>query len=404
MLAWKKNLYAIWVAEFFAVAGFGTISPILPFYIQELGVTDLAQVKLWVGMIQSAGSITLAIFAPIWGRLADSYGRRLMLLRSLFGATVMMVLMGFASHPWQLVVFRAFGGILTGTVTAATVLVASTVPREHAGHSLGLLQSAILVGSAAGPMIGGVFSDIFGYRPTFFLTAGMILAAALFVVRFVREEFTPTSIRGHFWRSVLPDFSILSRAPDLIFLLLVSGVVQIANSVLIPIMPLFIQSLSPEDTRVGTTAGLIIGLRALAGAIAAASVGRISDKIGYKQVLIVCIAGSAIAHLLLLWVTNPSQLLVLRVVTGVFLGGTLPSLNALIVVKAEKGNHGSVYGLSSSIRAGGTALGPMLGAGVAALWGFPAAFLTTVGILAVTMFPLTLGIRASQSPRRESGE
>jgi DHA1 family multidrug resistance protein-like MFS transporter len=147
---WRRSLYAIWIAELFAIAGFGAATPIIPFFVQELGIRDPAAVRLWVGSIQAGGSAMVAVFSPIWGRLADYYGRRVMFLRALFGGTVMMALMGLSSHPWQLLVFRSAGGIFTGTVAAATVLVATTVPRRHTGYSLGLLQTAIMICSATG--------------------------------------------------------------------------------------------------------------------------------------------------------------------------------------------------------------------------------------------------------------
>lgn len=62
--SWKKNYYAIWVAQFLAIAGFGSINPILPSYIQEMGITDIADVKLWTGIIQSVGAGAVAAYSP----------------------------------------------------------------------------------------------------------------------------------------------------------------------------------------------------------------------------------------------------------------------------------------------------------------------------------------------------
>jgi DHA1 family multidrug resistance protein-like MFS transporter len=382
MPAWKRNLYAIWVAELLAIAGFGSISPILPFYVRDLGVEDPAVLKIWVGAIQTSGSIMVAVFSPIWGRLADSHGRRLMFLRALFGGSLMMTFMGLASHPWQLVVFRGIGGMFTGTVAAATVLVATSVPKERTGASLGMLQTAILVGSAVGPLVGGTVADFFGYRATFFVTAGLLLSAALIVLTQVRESFTRRPHTGGFLSRIVPDFSQITSSPELFALLLLAATVNLAGGLLIPILPLFIQSLAGDGGMLGSTAGLIIGMRAFAGTFAAASVGRLSDRVGYRRVLLACTAGGVLAHLPLVLVTTPWQLLIVRILGGFFLGGTLPAINALIAVKAESGRQGAVYGLASSMSSTGSALGPAVGASIAAATGFAPVFLTAAAILA----------------------
>jgi len=81
MEAWKRNLYVIWAAELVAIAGFSVVMPFLPYYVQELGITELHQVELWSGALLAAQAVTMCIFAPIWGSLADRYGRKLMVER-----------------------------------------------------------------------------------------------------------------------------------------------------------------------------------------------------------------------------------------------------------------------------------------------------------------------------------
>ncbi|MBE3064743.1 MAG: MFS transporter, partial [Spirochaetes bacterium] len=115
MESWKRSFFAVLAAEFLASAGFNTSIPILPFYLQDLGITDPTALKLWVGACYTIVAVALAVFAPIWGRLADSYGKRTMLLRAMLGGTVVLALMGVVSSPWQLFVLRGLQGALTGT-------------------------------------------------------------------------------------------------------------------------------------------------------------------------------------------------------------------------------------------------------------------------------------------------
>jgi MFS transporter, DHA1 family, multidrug resistance protein len=388
---WKRNLYAIFVAELLAIAGFNVSIPIIPFYLGQLGVTDPASLKLWVGIAQSAGAVTLAILSPIWGRLADSYGRRLMLLRSMFGGFVVLGLMGFVTQPWQLVVLRGLQGALTGTIAAATVLVASGTPEAEIGYGLGLLQTAVFAGASLGPLVGGVLSDAFGYRVPFWATSLLLAAAGLIVLAFVKEEFQPTRPSGSLARRILPDFGVLTRSKGLLSLLIAVGTVQVANSVVGPILPMFIQSLAPDSTLVGSTTGLVLGASALAAAVASALVGKVSHRIGYRRALILCVVGSAMLTVPQAFVRTTTGLLVWRVVGALFLGGTSPTVNATIASLAERAHHGAVYGLSSSISSIGMSMGPMVGAAVGMAWGYPAVFLTTAAILLATAVALARG-------------
>jgi DHA1 family multidrug resistance protein-like MFS transporter len=388
------------VAELLAIAGFNTSIPILPFYLGDLGIKDPEALKVWVGIAQSVGAVTLAVMSPIWGRLADSYGRRLMLLRSMFGGFVVLALMGFVREPWQLIVLRGMQGALTGTIGAATVLVASIAPEKETGYALGLLQTAVFAGASLGPLIGGTLSDAFGNRVPFWVTAVLLAAAGLIVLVFVKEEFQPSRVSGSLANRIFPDLGVLTRTKGLLSLLVAVATVQIANSVVGPILPMFIQSLEPGSTLVASATGVILGASALSGAVASAAVGKVSHRIGYRRALLLCVIGSCLLTIPQAFVRSTAQLLMLRVVGALFLGGTAPTVNATIAGLADRAHHGAVYGLSSSISSIGMSLGPMIGAGVGVLWGFPAVFLTTAAILLGTAVALGRGQRISHGIRR----
>ncbi len=390
---WKRNLYVIWIAEFLALAGFSTSMPIIPFFLQDLGVTDPVRLKYLVGLSNSVGSITLAIFAPIWGRLADSYGRKPMFLRALIGGMILYFLMGFSRTPGQLILYRALQGVVTGTVAAATVLVASTVPKEEAGFGLGLLQTAVFMGSSIGPLLGGTISDFYGHRTAFFSTAAILLVSAFLVFRFVSDNFVPPpkdSVRRKFsLKSIIPDFSPLRESRELLILVLAVAIVQISNSVVTPILPLFIQDMTPENTLVGSMTGLVLGAGALAAALAAAGIGKVSFRFGYRRSLLFCMIGAACFAVPQGLSATPIQLLLFRILGGVFLGGTMPSINAMIALRTDTKRQGSIYGLTSAVGSTGMAIGPVIGAAVSAAFGFSWAFFSmTVLLLAGTSFIL----------------
>ena len=401
---WQKSLYAVFVAETIAIAGFSVSMPLLPFFIQELGVTDPTGIKLWVGACNTAGSITLAIAAPIWGKIADSYGRRLMLMRAMFGGSIVLCLTGFVNQPWQLLVLRTLQGTVTGTVAAATVLAASITPEDKRAYGLGLVQTSIFVGAAAGPMIGGIVADLSGPRAAFFVTSVCLLIGGFIIYRYVEEDFAKRPATRAFWRTIIPNFSVVARSRALVILLFVVGTTYIAGSSIYPILPLFIQTITRDASRVGLTTGLIFGLGALAAAVASATSGNFSYRFGYRRVLLICIVGAAALYIPQAFVINPWQLLVLRLIGGVFLGETMPAVNALIADRTQKGRQGEIYGLSSSVAAGGMALGPMVGASVSVIWGYRGVFIATALILLITavVFGGSSGFRQTRSTKTNS--
>jgi len=381
MLNWKKNFYAIFAGEVLALIGFSTSIPIIPFFIRDMGVTDQSALNIWVGACATSTAVAMFVFAPLWGQMADTFGKRPMLLRAMLGGAVITGLMGFANSPWQVLVLRGAQGALTGTVAAATVLVATISPRERIGFTLGMLQTGVYMGSSFGPALGGVLSDVFGHRVTFFVTSVLLFAAAFIVLKFVREEPTRTRTGGSFIKSIVPDFSPLAHSPGLITLLLVSGGLQIAMNTISPILPLFIQAISPESAKVGTMTGLILGMSAVAAALSSAGLGRVSHKIGYERLLAFCLSGAVLVFLPQAFVQNPTQLLILRIIGGAMIGGSEPSINAMIAMRADKNRQGVIFGLNTSMNSAGAAVGPMVGAVLSAGFGYASAFFAGAALL-----------------------
>ncbi len=188
---WRRTLYTIWFTEFIAVLGFNFVLPFIPYYIQELGVTDRQQVALWAGLATSLMSLGFAIMAPIWGMLADRYGRKQMVMRATFAGAILMVLMAFVTNVQQLVLLRILHGVFTGTIAAATTLVVSVVPKEYSGVAFGSLQTAVYLGTSLGPLLGGIAADSLGYRSSFWVTGALLLFSGILVTLLVREDFHP---------------------------------------------------------------------------------------------------------------------------------------------------------------------------------------------------------------------
>ncbi len=380
METWKRNLYVMWVAELVAIAGFAVVFPFLPYYVQELGVTDLHEVELWSGALFASQAVTMAIFAPIWGTLADRFGRKLMVQRAMFGGAIILAAMGFVQSVEQLVILRGIQGMITGTVPAATTLVASSAPRERSGYALGLLQMAVWAGASLGPLLGGIIADTWGYRAAFVVTGTLLFLAGLTVWRLVEEDFqppegkkgTPVSDLWHGLRLVIASRRLLS-------LFSIRVCIRAAGRLVGPILPLFIQSLVPAQTRIASLTGLVSGVSAAMSAVGAVTLGRASDRLGYRRVLLTCAAGVALVYVPQYFVTTPWQLLVLQGALGLLMSGVLASTSALLANLAPEGRQGAVYGVDTSVVAAANAAGPMLGATAAAGLGLRVPFLLAAG-------------------------
>jgi DHA1 family multidrug resistance protein-like MFS transporter len=381
---WKRNLYIIWIAELVAISGFSVIFPFLPYFVQELGVTEIHQVELWSGILFATQALTMAIFAPIWGSVADRYGRKLMVQRAMFGGAVVLAAMGFVQNVWQLAILRAIQGMLTGTVPAATTLVASSTPRERSGYALGLLQTAVWTGASIGPLLGGLVADTWGYRAAFWVTGSFLFLAGLTVWRFVQEDFEPPSRdekrpNDGFWDGL----KLVVRSRPLVSLFGVRFTARTAVRLMGPVLPLFIQTLVPPTARVATITGLVSGVSAATSAVGAVTLGRASDRFGYRRVLLACAVGTAILYVPQFFVATPWQLLVLQGAVGLIMSGVLASISALLANLSPEGRQGAVYGVDSSVVSMANAVGPMLGATVAAAVGLRAPFLLTAVMLAL---------------------
>jgi len=187
MAPWKKTFVSAFVAQILSIVGFAFAFPFVPFFIRDLGVPDPADQAFWAGVVMSSAGLTLAIFSPVWGFLADRYGRKAMVVRAFIGGAIVMFLMSLVQNVWQLAVCRLLQGAFTGTIAASVALVASVIPPKRSGFALGMMQTAVFIGVSIGPLFGGFVADALGYRTAFRVGACVILAGGLVVFFGTRE-------------------------------------------------------------------------------------------------------------------------------------------------------------------------------------------------------------------------
>ena len=385
---WRRTLYACWAAQLLSIIGFSFVMPFIPFYVRDLGVSGQARVAMWAGLVVFAAGITQAIFAPIWGSLADRYGRKIMVQRAMFGGAVVMTAMGFAGNVWHLLGLRALQGALTGTVVASTTLVASVTPQHRMGFSLGMMQVAVLMGVTIGPWTGGIMADAWGYRVPFYAAGGMLLVGGLVVLLLAREDFRAPD------RESAPNHG-LQRAfgrKGLLALLATFFVISLAGSFVGPIFPLLVEQVS-ETTRIASTAGMLMAVSGLAAGLSALAIGLVGDRVGHKPVLVGCTIGAAIFSAPHAIAQTVGQLLVLRAGTGLMRGGTAPALNAIVGQAVSSDTYGRAFGNTRVASALGMAFGPLLGGFAAAQLGLRWPFVIMAGLLGLAAILIARWVR-----------
>jgi MFS transporter, DHA1 family, multidrug resistance protein len=401
---WRRNLIALSIGEMLSIAGFYFFTPLLPLFVQHLGSYGTTEAVQWAGVMAATSSLAAAAVQPAWGAMADRWGRKPMVIRSMLGGGATTLLMALATSPQVLLGMYTLQGIISGTVAASTALVAASVPKRHLGFALGILQVSVFVGASCGPLGGGLVADAFGYQAAFFVAAGLLIIGAVVVNNLVRESFTGPS-------NTTPRQSVWAEGRSLLgiglfpLLLAVIFLIQFGNTTLNPVASLFIVSLT-EGGNVATSVGLVMAATGAASAVSAFAIGRLGDRVGHKPVLLVSLAGAALSYFPQSMVQQVWQLLLLRMLLGAFLGGLMPSANALVAGIIPRERRGAAFGLTSSAMALSQAGGPVFGAGVATLWGLRAVFVTTgiIYSLAFLWAGLSLRTRAvSPPPEKTAG-
>ena len=395
-LPWKRTLTIMIFAQMMTAVGFSSIFPFLPLYVDSLGARSGLSVELLSGLVYSGQAFTMMLASPIWGALADRHGRKLMVERAMFGGAILLFLMALVRSAEELVLLRALQGVVTGTVAATNALVASQVPRVRAGYAMGLLQVGQGIGIALGPVIGGVVADSLGYSAAFYATATLLFMAGLLVLFGVKEESMDAA--GREGRAgFLASWRHVVSMPGVAATYGMRFISQLGRMMIIPVMPLFIQSLLADAARVNTFTGMVVGVASITTTGSAAFLGRLGDRVGHRRVILVSAFLAALLFFPQSLATAGWHLLVLQGLVGLALGGIIPILSSLLASYTEPGEEGAAYGLDNSVNAGSRVVAPMLGAGVALAFGLRATFVAT-GLL----FLFTTAVGVWLLPRPEA--
>ncbi len=364
---WKRNLAALWVAEFTAIFGFSFSFPVLSILLnRDLGVRDPHALALWTGLAIGSAGLGMAIFSPVWGALADRYGRRPMVLRSLLGGGLTVGLVGFAQAAYQVAGLRFLQGTFSGTVTAANSMVVAETPREKMSWAFGILNSAVAIAGAIAPLAGGLAASVIGERNVFMAAGVLLVLAAAPVLVFAREspvEKTPAQ-RGS------TVASLRAAGPDtlrtLVVLVAAQGLLQFTWSGDQQLVVLRLLRL--DAAHAASLAGLAFTAAGVGTTAAALFYARIIRRSGYRRLAIAAAVLMTAATLSLAVSSSVFGIVAAVAAAGALFGMLTPCLGSMLALESPRQIQSTLFGLNASALAAGSALGPFLTGAVSAVF------------------------------------
>jgi MFS transporter, DHA1 family, multidrug resistance protein len=379
---WRSTLIAVCIAQATAILGFDFTLPFIPLYLQhDLGVHGIGQTAIWAGLISFGPAIPATIFGPIWGRLADRVGFRVMLLRAIISAAILLACMGLVPSAGVLLALRMIQGALTGTVYSAQALVAASVPERETGRSMGLLQMSVYMGATFGPIAGGVVAQFLGYRAAF-AGAGILLAgAALVVFLYVHEPARkPAKVADAAPR---PSFRSVILLPAFAGALVLTMVVQLANSSLYPIVPLFVQDLLHDGRGAASATGWVMAFSGVTAAGGSYLAGRLQRHIGLKPLIVAALVSSVALLIPQAFSGSYVAFLLLRGSAAVAFGALAGLVSVWAAISSPKDARGTAFGLLGAASSLGFGIGPLAGGALTALVGIRPVFVIAAMVLAL---------------------
>ncbi len=376
----RRNIFAAAAAGGIGFTGFTLVMPFLPLYIAELGTTDLGEIAMWTGLTLGATPTVTAISAPLWGRVGDRYGSKVLVVRSLTAFILTKAAMAFVTAPWQLFALRALLGVFAGYGALTISMAAQSAPRDRMAQAIGYVQTGHRLGPAVGPIIGGLLAPLVGLRNAF-LVASAFYAAALILVVLVYEEprhrDQPAAARGG--REV---FAGLLRLPGFVLALFVIFGLQTVDRSFGPVLPLYVAQVGVEAARVPIVSGVLFSLSAVSAAFGSQLAGRLLRRRTARSLIVRGAVTSAVA--LAAIVISPTLWLVAAamVAVGLAIGVATTTVYSVAGSLLPADAHATGFGVMTTASLIGLAVSPVV-AGFIGGSGLRIVFVADIALLIV---------------------
>lgn len=367
----RSPLLIIFFTVFIDLLGFGIVLPLSPYYAEHFGANPSE-----VGFLQASYSLMQFLFAPLWGHLSDKYGRRPILLMSIFGGFVSFFIFAFATHLWVLFFARMLQGTFAANLSASQAYIADITTRENRSKGMGLLGAAFGLGFVLGPAIGAQLS-VLGPRVGAALNINGTEALgmgfpALFASLLCLSNFTlayfllPESLKKEFrdqaqsQRKSRWDFFLNAvKRPELGWLIVLFFISSFAIANMESTLALF------SERRLQYGIKQTGELFAFVGLLMAITQGYLIRKIlpvlGERKLLVIGPLLSALGLAAIAFVYSTPQMLGAMLLLGVGSGLSNPAIMGGISLVTSESEQGAILGLNHSLGSLARVLGPTCG-------------------------------------------
>jgi len=395
----KRNLRVLWFGNFFIGVGISCFTPFVPLFIDTLGEFSKQELSFYSGIVVAAPFLMMALISPVWGRLADRKGRKLMLLRSSLGMSIFTIATSLVTNVWMLLIVRAVFGLFSGFISNSIALMAVQVPKEKSGKALGTLNTANVAGMLFGPIFGGTVVSFIGYRSLFLISGSVSFLVFLLTLILVKENFTPVA-KGQ-TRSIKHVLSTVSKPHLILGMYLATLIVMTTEFAVNPIISLYVRDLLPTDWNLEFWSGVSAAAPGLTTIICSRRLGTLGDRVGTHKILIFGLIIQLSVYLPLAFVNAIWQLIVLRLFIGVANAALLPSVQAILSRNAPIESTSCVFAYNQSAQSIGMVIGPLVGSSINGFFSFRYVFFATMAFSSINLINVLINTRKQKDTDNE---
>lgn len=391
---WRILVAIFWITSLVEGLGVSQVFAFLPSYLREMGVAPADRLP-FVGLFGSLIFVVGAPLVPLWGVWADKYSRKAVIVRSALVEAVVFACVALSREPWQLALSILLIGFQLGNTGVMLAGIRDAAPKRRLGTIIAIFGASGPIGWAAGPWLGGILIDTFGYSISgmFWVSCGLsVLTAAIvwFLSTEVRPEVVPVGriidLAYGAVRGVLGD-------PAVRRIFAIYGVAFLANQMSRPYQPIVVEQLAGTGPGLASAIGFVVGTAALAGAVTSPLGGVLGDRFGFKPVLVGAMVGGA-AALLTVTVAPSINVLALAILAFSAFNGTVGAMVfGLLATEVPPERRSTTLNLVYLPLYAAGIVGPAIGAGVASVAGIDGPFWLGATVFAVGAIVVAFRVR-----------
>jgi len=397
----KRNFLIMWICNFLIAASMTMVLPFISLYIGTLGDFSHDYIQRWSGLVFGVTFLSAFIVSPIWGRIGDKYGFKPILLITGYGIATSVFFMGIIHSVFGLFILRMIMGFVTGFIPTSIALISKQTPKSEAGKTLGTLQMGNVAGSLFGPILGGMLADNVGFQYTFVITSISVMIATTVVFFGIKEIKQQSEVKKKIPRTQKDVIKQILSRKMLVMVMVIALLIQVGNFSIQPLLALYVSDLT-HATSIALLSGLAFSATGFGNLLLTRQWGKLGDIIGYEKVLLILLILASILIIPQALVTELWQLVVLRFLYGMVVGGMIPCVTAYIRIEAPLEMQGEILGYNQSFRFLGNVIGPALGGFVAGHAGISSVFYVTGSLFLIAFGILWWNVKHAQEHFKES--